>query len=224
MKNNTKIRLHLSKNLFESLAKQVVAEAKKGDMSGGAYTEAVKAPKTPSAPVGDKAPEAVATKGAAKGANKTQVGTSLMQTGRDLNKNPQASIQSSEGGVYLGITKKLLDILDDKDNAAMILTRVDKFIDNAVKTRKTPMEEMETRVAEEGPINESEVQVVLQDLMQFLQDNAEFLAGVGGITGAAKWIASQIEKNPEARKTLDKATGAGSSDVGPFGGKSFGKK
>lgn len=42
MKNNTKVRLHLSKQLFESLAKQVLAEAKKGDMSGGAYTEAVK--------------------------------------------------------------------------------------------------------------------------------------------------------------------------------------
>lgn len=45
MKNNTKVRLHLSKQLFESLAKQVINEAKKGDMSGGAYTEAVKMPK-----------------------------------------------------------------------------------------------------------------------------------------------------------------------------------
>lgn len=45
MKNNTKIRLHLSKQLFESLAKEVLAEAKKMDMSGGAYTEAVKMPK-----------------------------------------------------------------------------------------------------------------------------------------------------------------------------------
>lgn len=53
MKNNTKIRLHLSKNLFESLAKEVLAEAKKGDMSGGAYTEAVKAPKEKK----EKAPE-----------------------------------------------------------------------------------------------------------------------------------------------------------------------
>ena len=43
MKNNTKIRLHLSKTLFESIAKEVLAEAK--DMSGGAYTEAVKIPK-----------------------------------------------------------------------------------------------------------------------------------------------------------------------------------
>jgi hypothetical protein len=45
MKNNTKIRLHLSKNLFESIAKEVLAESKKMNMSGGAYTEAVKMPK-----------------------------------------------------------------------------------------------------------------------------------------------------------------------------------
>jgi hypothetical protein len=45
MKNNTKIRLKLTKQLFESLAKQVLAEGKSGNMSGGAYTEAVKVPK-----------------------------------------------------------------------------------------------------------------------------------------------------------------------------------
>ncbi len=45
MKNNTKIRLHLSKRLFESIAKEVLAESKKMNMSGGAYTEAVKMPK-----------------------------------------------------------------------------------------------------------------------------------------------------------------------------------
>lgn len=56
MKNNTKIRLKLSKQLFESLAKQVLAEGKKGDMSGGAYTEAVKAPKA-SKSVEPKAPK-----------------------------------------------------------------------------------------------------------------------------------------------------------------------
>jgi len=38
MKNNTKVRLHLSKQLFESLTKQVLAEAKmsKEAMGGGA--------------------------------------------------------------------------------------------------------------------------------------------------------------------------------------------
>ena len=43
MNNNTKIRLRLSKNLFESITREILAEAK--DMSGGAYTEAVKMPK-----------------------------------------------------------------------------------------------------------------------------------------------------------------------------------
>lgn len=47
MNNNTRIRLHLSKGLFESIAKEVLAEAKKSDMSGGAYTEVVKQPKQP---------------------------------------------------------------------------------------------------------------------------------------------------------------------------------
>lgn len=41
MKNNTKIRLHLSKKLFETLTKQVLAESKAND----GYTEAVKQPK-----------------------------------------------------------------------------------------------------------------------------------------------------------------------------------
>lgn len=45
MKNNTKVRLHLSKTLFESIVKEVVSESKKMNMSGGAYTESVKMPK-----------------------------------------------------------------------------------------------------------------------------------------------------------------------------------
>lgn len=43
MKNNTKIRLHLSKQLFETLTKQVIAEGKAND----GYSVAVKQPKTP---------------------------------------------------------------------------------------------------------------------------------------------------------------------------------
>ena len=145
MKNNTKIRLHLSKNLFESLAKQVVAEAKKGDMSGGAYTEAVKQPK--------------------------------------------------------------------------------HHVEKKASKPKEEMKEMETNVAEKS-IKEvgGEEMKALQDFVQFISSNAEFLAGVGGIVGAAKWMASKISKDPEARKALDKATGAGSSDLGGLGGKSFGKK
>ena len=49
MKNNTKIRLHLSKQLFESLTKQVIAEAK--GKHYGAGMEEVKAPKAKKAKV-----------------------------------------------------------------------------------------------------------------------------------------------------------------------------
>ena len=41
MKNNTKVRLHLSKQLFESLTKEIIKEAKAND----GYTVAVKMPK-----------------------------------------------------------------------------------------------------------------------------------------------------------------------------------
>jgi hypothetical protein len=44
MNNNTKIRLHLSKNLFENIAKEILAEAKKPN---DGYTVAVKQPKMP---------------------------------------------------------------------------------------------------------------------------------------------------------------------------------
>ena len=43
MKNNTKVRLRLSKQLFESLTKEIIKEAKAND----GYTVAVKQPKTP---------------------------------------------------------------------------------------------------------------------------------------------------------------------------------
>lgn len=43
MKNSTKVRLHLSKQLFESLTKEIIKEAKAND----GYTVAVKQPKTP---------------------------------------------------------------------------------------------------------------------------------------------------------------------------------
>jgi len=48
MKNNTKVRLRLSKQLFESLSKQIIAEAKTGTAAYGGYTVPVKGqPKMP---------------------------------------------------------------------------------------------------------------------------------------------------------------------------------
>lgn len=44
MNNETRVRIHLSKQLLESLSQQILTETKKGksDMSGGVYTETVK--------------------------------------------------------------------------------------------------------------------------------------------------------------------------------------
>ena len=65
MNNNTKVRLHLSKNLFETIAKEVLAEAKVN--GGGAYTEMVKTPKAPKATkAGEPTPEKKATEKMAK--------------------------------------------------------------------------------------------------------------------------------------------------------------
>jgi hypothetical protein len=44
MNNNTKVRLHLSKQLFESLTREIIKEAKKAN---DGYTVAVKQPKMP---------------------------------------------------------------------------------------------------------------------------------------------------------------------------------
>lgn len=185
MKNNTKVRLHLSKQLFESLAKQVLAEAKKGDMSGGAYTEAVKAPKGEKKEKAPKADKEVKTekigdspsgfssrdfaeKGSpksmpnsfsgdspktTKGASKQQVSADLMKTSRELMKRIEANVQAAEGGVFLTILHKLIDILDDKDNSSTMLTRVDRLLDQLKKTK--PVKEMETMTAEGDKVNEA---------------------------------------------------------------------
>ena len=80
MNGNTKVRIRLTKQLFESLSKQVLAEAKKMDMSGGAYTEAVKTPKAPKA---SKSPEVSATN-----KMKTMEGD-MEETKMEENKNPE---------------------------------------------------------------------------------------------------------------------------------------
>jgi hypothetical protein len=81
----------------------------------------------------------------------------------------------------------------------------------------------ELQKTKKSDINESAEMEAVKDLITFISDNAGFLAGIGGIVGLSKFIANKLAKDPKARKALDKATGAGSADLGPFGGKSFGK-
>ena len=176
MKNNTKVRLHLSKNLFESLAKQVLAEAKKGDMSGGAYTEAVKQPKEKK----EKAPKAEKEVKADVEEVSAQPGIPKAP-GLNLSKNPTKQIVYSKQDLKV----KLMDLarqlnmmkgLDNAETSAIgklvddIIAKLkdgtvanqiniaDKAFKNATRniksTTKEEVEEMETRVAEEGEVNE----------------------------------------------------------------------
>lgn len=125
MNNNTKVRLHLSKQLVESLSKQILAESK--NMSGGVYTQAV------------------------KGAKK------------------------------------------------------------AVKEAEKPAKDHKV---EEGI--EDQLPQVAMDLINFVKDNAGYLAGVSGLAGAGIKIAQLLNKDKEAGKKVDKFTGAGSRGRGGF--------
>lgn len=64
---------------------------------------------------------------------------------------------------------------------------------------------------------ENELLQLVDPVFDFLKDNAGFLATIGGIAGLAKWVGDKASKDPELRKSLDKATGAGSEEGGAFG-------
>ena len=111
MKNNTKIRLHLSKQLFETLTKQVLAEAKVND----GYSETVKqpkggavkenAPKIPSVPpLKSKVPSVPPLKskmeevGAASGgASTSKLGADMIKAGQTMKTATGLSKQELEG-------------------------------------------------------------------------------------------------------------------------------
>ena len=125
MKNNTKIRLHLSNTLFESIVKEVLAEAKKGDMSGGVYTEMVKAKKD------KKDPEMKATDKMKKMEEVDAVG----DTQKMRNMQEMSSKEKMAKGLY-----KEADMAKLKNAKAKI---------------EKKLAEMEINVAEENKIEES---------------------------------------------------------------------
>jgi predicted RNase H-like nuclease (RuvC/YqgF family) len=61
-----------------------------------------------------------------------------------------------------------------------------------------------------------ELAQAIDQVVNFFKDNAGYLAGVGGIVGLGKMIANKMNQDPELKKSLDKATGAGSTERGPF--------
>ena len=80
MKNNTKVRLHLSKKLFESITKQVLAEGKMTKEALGGYTE-VKEPKA------NKAAGKMTNKMKREGMDKVPTSTSTTSV-QDMNLGP----------------------------------------------------------------------------------------------------------------------------------------
>ena len=204
MKNNTKVRLHLSKQLFESLAKQVINEAKKGDMSGGAYTEAVKLPKEKKEKKEKSLGEEIEL-------------TPLQKAAKDKREKEEAEKKKDRFNPSAVKTARSSD------------TNVTKSFHNQTLNHKAPFREMETMTAEkkEGEqINEiiaSEgglVQIgqTISDLLNLgITDPNELmkLAGyalTGGVTGAAG-LGGVVAANAQKLKTLGSKleTGLGSA-------------
>lgn len=175
MNNNTKIRLRLSKNLFESLTREILAEAKVND----GYSVAVKQPKAPKESKAQKSsPEVVETDGMKKEAAPTPTGNSASKLGADMIKKGQA-VKSTSGlsGQEIKTIQSILDLIVNKapegetalalQKALTILTQNTKNIEDkgqsgAPALPKAPampglkekkMKEMETKVAE-GDIEE----------------------------------------------------------------------
>ena len=182
MKNNTKVRLHLSKQLFESLTKEIIKEAKAND----GYTVAVKQPKQPKQSKSQAAsPEVQKTDAetkmeaapmAAKQSGTATTGTlakDLRQKAQDVTKTPGISSKEVAG------LQKLLNTILAKAPGGELAVAIDKAqraLDISsqnikggeqkpsaapaagpkapMKMPTAPMKEMEMNVAEEGQLDE----------------------------------------------------------------------
>lgn len=175
MNNNTKIRLHLSKNLFESIAKEVLTEAKKAN---DGYTVAVKQPKQPKQSKDQaKSPEVQKTDAETVKEESPNIGPGGVAVnddnwhakGQEANKKSMASTSTLAKGLRQkaqDVTKtsgfsskeiqgleKLLDTILNKvpkGDLAVAIEKAQRVLDIATQNVK----EIETNVAEEGQVNE----------------------------------------------------------------------
>ena len=184
MKNNTKVRLHLSKQLFESLTKEIIKEAKAND----GYTVAVKQPKQPkqsksqaTSPAVQKTDAETKMEAAPTGATSGTTATTgtlakdFRQKAQSVTKTPGISskevaglqkllntiLAKAPGGelaVAIDKAQKALDI-----SSQNIKTGEQKPSTSPVVGQKAPMQmpkapggmkEMEMNVAEEGQLDE----------------------------------------------------------------------
>ena len=105
--------------------------------------------------------------------------------------------------------KKVEEMKDDKKTRSLDELKKAK---NALDKKIQEMEGADKKETVEEAVS-PEIMDAIGQIVDFAKDNAGFLAGIGGITGIAKMIADKIKQDPEARKNLDKKTGAGSTDT-----------
>lgn len=220
MKNNTKIRLHLSKQLFESLANQVLTEAK-GKKNFGAGMEEVKGTKekkeqkteepkkkkeveeVSAQPGLPKAPGLDISKNATPNIvySKQDLKVKLMDLARQLNmmKGLDNAETSAIGRLIDDIITKLKDgtVANQINIAGKAFKSATKNVKPSVK--KEEIEEIETRV-DEG-IDPAFLNSVIESL-------AIFASVIGGGAFAIKKYVTSIakeamEKHPEKFQGLD---------------------
>ena len=219
MNNSTKIRLHLSKNLFESIAKEVLTEAKKAN---DGYTVAVKQPKAPKQSKSQAAsPEvqktdAEATMGEATPAKETP-GTSTSTLAKDLRQKAQdvtktSGISSKE---IQGLQKLLNTILAKAlgGELAVAIDKAQKVLDTATQDvkSKVPTSTSTTSVQDMnmGPsgkpampgLREMETNVAEEDTMEEGVDYAGLATMLGTLLGVGGTVATAIIKDLKNAKT-----------------------
>lgn len=205
MNNNTKIRLHLSKNLFESIAKEVLAEAKRAN---DGYTVAVKQPKMPKQSKSQAAsPEVQKTDAeATMGEMETKV-DELFGLGGPKAKykvGQQVKVKGAKGDTegaetLMYITKVLRT---DKDKGSVYQGAEGRGALNQAKYEFhddqviSETEKMETKVAETAPVKED------MSAAQMLVATLGTVLGVGGTIAASVLKDLKNAKTPEEKKQV----------------------
>jgi hypothetical protein len=191
MKNNTNIRLHVSKALFATIAKEVLAEAKIN--GGGAYTQAVKMPKQAKQvkEVDAMADTDKMEKMEEKMSSKEKMAKGLykeddMDEATDISNHYDFEYRKIDGDCY-----KIDPETKEKS----------KVHHSYCKRSQT---EMQVNVAEDDMINEMDPAAVT--------DLLSVLAGMGGMAlgglGIVKWQDKIKAKNPELYKKLQDISSA----------------
>lgn len=230
MKNNTRIRLHLSKQLFESLTKQVLAEAKVND----GYSEAVKQPKQAKETKAQKAaPEVKSTdkmkkmeekmsskEKMAKGLYKetdmeeafpTAGGSSTSKLGADMIKKGQA-VKSTPGlsAQEIQSIQAILDLIINKAPQGETAVALQKALTILTQNTKNVKADTGTSAKPAMPgLKEMETEVSEGDLdeisgaMDLLQQSAPIWGTALGIAGTwlATWLANMKKVEGDDTRT-----------------------